>query len=72
MAVLTIEGTEYKTTNELVTILGVSNVTIWTWIKQNKIQAPDRFHRNKRWRLWNNEEIEKLRQFANGLHSKGN
>lgn len=71
MAVLNIEGVEYRTTNELVTMLGISNVTLWTWMKQKKIQAPDRFYRKGgRWRLWTQEEIELVKQFANAIHSR--
>ena len=69
MAVLNIDNVEYKTTNELIPILGISGVTLYGWINSGKINAPDRFHR-RGWRLWNKEEIEKLKQFSNGIHSK--
>jgi hypothetical protein len=69
MAIVEIEGTQYKTTSELSEIVGVSYVTLWLWIANGKYKAPDRFNR-RGWRLWNNEEIESLKEFANGLHSR--
>jgi len=56
-------GTVYYQTNEACRVAGISRATYFRWLKEGTIQ--DVKHKDRRgWRLFTEEDIDKLRQEA--------
>ena len=62
-----IEGKRFYRTNEALKIIGISKATWFRWLKEKKIE--DVVHKDIRgWRLFTEEEVEKIRKYANTIN----
>ena len=64
-----INGDRYYTDIEVCELVGISRVTLYKWLKQKKIEAPDRFT-IKRQRIWNNADVEKIMAVVNRTYTR--
>ena len=63
-----ITGITYYKTNEACKMAGISRATFFRWLKEGTIE--DVRHKDRRgWRLFTDEDIEKLREEANKVVS---
>ena len=63
-----INGTTYYKTNEACKIAGISRATFFRWLKEGTVE--DVRQKDRRgWRLFTNEDIEKLKEEANKVIS---
>jgi len=61
-----IEGKQFYRTNEALQRIGISKATLFRWLKENKIA--DVKHKDLRgWRLFTEEDIERIRKHANTI-----
>ncbi|MFQ5603548.1 MAG: MerR family transcriptional regulator [bacterium] len=61
-----IEGKQFYRTNEAMSIIGISKATWFRWLKEKKIR--DVRHKDLRgWRLFTEEDIERIRKYANTI-----
>jgi predicted site-specific integrase-resolvase len=59
-----IAGTRYYRTNEALQMIGISKATWFRWLKEKKVE--DVRHKDVRgWRLYTDEDIERIRTYAN-------
>jgi predicted site-specific integrase-resolvase len=64
---ITIGGKRYYRTEEALKRIGISRATWFRWIKHKKIQ--DVKHKDVRgWRLFSEQDIRRIREFANTIH----
>ena len=49
--------------------MNISVPTFYAWVKKGKIIPPDRYN-YRNWRLWNQNEIDRVLKLTNGIHSK--
>ncbi len=62
-----IEGKRFYRTNEALKIIGISKATWFRWLKEKKVE--DVAHKDIRgWRLFTEEEIERIRKYANTIN----
>jgi predicted site-specific integrase-resolvase len=61
-----IEGKKYYTTSEACKKAGISRATFFRWLKNNIVQ--DVAHKDRRgWRLFTDEDIERIKAEANKI-----
>ena len=65
---LKINGITYYKTNEACKMAGISRATFFRWVKEGAIEDVSRKDR-RGWRLFTEEEIEKLKEEANKVIS---
>ena len=59
-----IAGRRYYRTNEALQMIGISKATWFRWLKDKKVE--DVRHKDVRgWRLYTEEDIERIRTYAN-------
>ena len=59
-----IAGRRYYRTNEALQMIGISKATWFRWLKHKKVE--DVRHKDVRgWRLYTEEDIERIRTYAN-------
>jgi predicted site-specific integrase-resolvase len=59
-----IAGRRYYRTNEALQMIGISKATWFRWLKDGKVE--DVRHKDVRgWRLYTEEDIERIRTYAN-------
>ncbi len=64
---ITIEKRNYYRTNEACKMAGISRATLFRWLKNGTFQ--DVNHKDRRgWRLFTDEDIERLKKEANRVH----
>ena len=62
-----IEGKRFYRTNEALKIIGISKATWFRWLKEKKVE--DVAHKDIRgWRLFTEEEVERIRKYANTIN----
>ena len=62
-----IEGKRFYRTNEALKIIGISKATWFRWLKEKKVE--DVAHKDVRgWRLFTDEEVERIRKYANTIN----
>ena len=62
-----IEGKRFYRTNEALKIIGISKATWFRWLKEKKVG--DVAHKDIRgWRLFTEEEVERIRKYANTIN----
>jgi len=62
-----IEGKRFYRTNEALKIIGISKATWFRWLKEKKVE--DVAHKDLRgWRLFTDDEVEKIRKYANTIN----
>ncbi len=62
-----IEGKRFYRTNEALKIIGISKATWFRWLKEKKVE--DVVHKDLRgWRLFTDDEVEKIRKYANTIN----
>jgi predicted site-specific integrase-resolvase len=62
-----IDGQTYYRTAEVCRIVGISRATLFRWLKEGIFQEAE--HRDRRgWRLFTEDEVEKLRAEANRIN----
>jgi|GEM_PF-1701506 excisionase family DNA binding protein len=64
------KGKKYYTIKEVCKRLDVSKKTIYNWEKCGEIPPPQRDWRN--WRLYTNDDIEKIAEFINSHRNRTN
>jgi len=64
---VTIDGQTYYRTAEVCRIVGISRATLFRWLKEGIFKEAE--HRDRRgWRLFTEDEVEKLRAEANRIN----
>ncbi len=62
-----IEGKRFYRTHEALKIIGISKATWFRWLKEKKVA--DVAHKDIRgWRLFTEEEVERIRKHANTIN----
>ena len=62
-----IQGKRFYRTNEALKIIGISKATWFRWLKEKKVE--DVAHKDIRgWRLFTEEEVERIRKYANTIN----
>ncbi len=62
-----IEGKRFYRTHEALKIIGISKATWFRWLKEKKVE--DVTHKDIRgWRLFTEEEVERIRKYANKIN----
>ncbi|MCH7680762.1 MerR family transcriptional regulator [candidate division KSB1 bacterium] len=62
-----IEGKRFYRTNEALKLIGISKATWFRWLKEKKVE--DVAHKDVRgWRLFTDEEVERIRKYANTIN----
>lgn len=62
-----IDGKTFFRTNEALKKIGISKATWFRWLKEKKL--PDVRHKDLRgWRLFTDEDIERIRKYANTIN----
>ena len=62
-----IEGKRFYRTNEALKLIGISKATWFRWLKEKKVE--DVAHKDLRgWRLFTDDEVEKIRKYANTIN----
>jgi predicted site-specific integrase-resolvase len=62
-----IEGKQFYRTNEALKVIGISKATWFRWLKDKKVS--DVRHKDLRgWRLFTEEDIHRVRQYANTIN----
>ena len=62
-----IEEKRFYRTNEALKIIGISKATWFRWLKEKKVE--DVAHKDLRgWRLFTDDEVEKIRKYANTIN----
>jgi predicted site-specific integrase-resolvase len=64
---VTIDGQNYYRTAEVCRIVGISRATLFRWLKEGIFKEAE--HRDRRgWRLFTEDEVEKLKAEANRIN----
>ncbi len=67
---VTVNGQTYYRTTEVCRLVGISRTTLFRWLKEGTFDEAQ--HRDRRgWRLFTEEEIDKLKTEANQISKAG-
>jgi predicted site-specific integrase-resolvase len=67
---VTLSGRKYYRTAEVCRMVGISRTTLFRWLTEGTFSEPK--HRDRRgWRLFTNEEVNRMQKEANRISRDG-
>jgi excisionase family DNA binding protein len=67
---VTVNGQTYYRTTEVCRLVGISRTTLFRWLKEGTFDEA-RYRDRRGWRLFTEEEIDKLKMEANQISKAG-